>query len=233
VRLLLVLLLLTALVASPAAASGVDLPDRCGDAIAQVRLDGEEVSPSGDPLSPSYDIEHAALRSAWEGEELVGVDLSMQLCGDAVEPTFWQFYAWDWSLPQGCIGRVSVHGSATIGGSGGAIAVPVRASYTEHCPGTQVIGGHAPVYETRVSVLLDVATRVRMEGRSVQVALRAEDLGAAPLAVAAGTRWAEPRASARGVFEGGVGVRVGNGLWAQANPMGDSTAPGADFVVGS
>lgn len=231
-------LLLTVLVLALAAPVTADeephITDRCGDAVFEAEV-GEERITSPDPLSPSFDIAAADLTPVSEGEAVLGVDLTMRLCGDAVEPGYGQHYAWAWAAAEeGCRQTVRISGGIEVDATVLAVDMPLRVSFSESCAADrEEYGGIVAIGGERHRVDLDPETRLRMDGDTLTVALRAEDVPEGLRgAVEEGSVWSQPEATAHMGTSLGIETRGPHGVNLLARGGADHAGPGRDFVVG-
>jgi hypothetical protein len=229
-RVVVAALLALALVTSPAAADEPHMSDGCGDGLFYVQAQDETVV-SPDPLSPSFDIDSADVTTVRDIDDTVeGVDFTMDLCGDAVEPESYQGYTWRWVNEAGC--RLALnYGRETNVDVPGGVEQPLTLSFTETCDveeQTLPIGNEV---EDTFSVKLDPAA-VTLDGRQVTIAMRNADLPAeAAHTLVEGTRLAALTAGAR-VASGPTAVFVRDPEYTVHASTGGDSAVGGDWVIG-
>lgn len=230
-RVLLATLLAMALFAPPAAADEADqITDVCGDAFAWATVDGETTS-SPDPLSPDWDIRSAGFTTIRDGDEgaVLGVDFTMAVCGDIVEPEYMQYYSFNWRNEAGCRLRLAFERWAYVGPADAK--VPLVLTFRETCEHPEQ---DLPI-ATRVYDEFDLRmepTAVTVDGDRLTVALRGADLPEeAQAAIAEGQRLVEPYAAAHMAW-GPTSVFYRDPEHGVTVTGGRDSAQGDDFVIG-
>lgn len=183
-----------ALIAAPAGAAQPQLiNDPCGDNMAYAWGGGQSASAPG-PLSSDFDIESAGFTTVRNAVgDVIGVDLRLQVCGEATSPDHGQSYGWAWDAAGRCVHRMTVGQGLAIGDN--KVSSSMHVGFTQSC-----VKADEPLpiesFETTYSATLPTADRLTIAGDTVTYRLRVADLDPAMRAVvAAGTTWASPRAT--------------------------------------
>lgn len=214
-------------VAMPATAQvEPQVTDPCGDLLVYGHVAGEDVSTPGDQTAP-FDIKSASFTTA-DG----GVDISIEVCGTAVEPGQFQGYNAGWALGEDCRAWVRFTRAQDINIPSG-VANDLRTTLEQRCTVPAKDGELTDSSRVVFSTVLSSGAQVT--GNRVNFTLRSAELPpAAEPMMSEGTVWAAPYAQGRFLGAGGVGtafyrdpeysVRVSDG--------GDAAGDGRDYVVG-
>lgn len=220
-------------VALPAAAAEPLITDPCGDLLVNGHVKGEPVA-TPDEQTGSFDIASADITSV-EG----GVDLSVDVCGQAVTPAHTQSYEMSWELGQGCTATVRLSRAADlkIGTDDTHFNDDPRATFEQTCSEPAKDGELFGTLTTVFRVTLP-HTSWTIEGDRVTFALRTVQLpvNAAQL-LEEGTTWSTPYAMARYLPASGAGSVFFHDAQGAASIRASDGADFADaeqaFVVGS